>query len=106
MEKVNGKDAVTSLTLKNKKSGEISDFAVDGLFVFIGHKPNVALFGDALELDEKGYIQIDESMHTSIAGVYAAGEVADSRFRQVITSAGMGAAAAIEVTRFLESEEE
>jgi thioredoxin reductase (NADPH) len=106
VEKINGKDALTSLQLKNKKSGEVSDFPVDGLFVFIGHSPNTQLFKDALAMDEKGYLLSDEKMQTSIAGVFAAGEVTDSHFRQVVTSAGMGAAAAIEATRFLESEEE
>jgi len=106
VEKINGSDALTSLQLKNKKSGEVSDFPVDGLFVFIGHSPNTELFKDMLEMDEKGYLVSDEKMQTSITGVFAAGEATDSRFRQVITSAGMGAAAAIEATRLLESEEE
>ena len=106
VEKVNGTEALTSLQLKNKKSGEVSDFPVDGLFVFIGHNPNTQLFKGALAMDEKGYLLSDEKMQTSIAGVFAAGEATDSHFRQVITSAGMGAAAAIEATRFLESTEE
>ena len=106
VEKVNGTEALTSLQLKNKKSGEVSDFPVDGLFVFIGHNPNTQLFKGVLAMDEKGYLLSDEKMQTSIAGVFAAGEATDSHFRQVITSAGMGAAAAIEATRFLESTEE
>lgn len=103
VEKINGTEALTSLQLKNKKSGEVSDFPVDGLFVFIGHSPNTQLFKGALEMDEKGYLLSDEKMQTSVAGVFAAGEATDSHFRQVVTSAGMGAAAAIEATRFLES---
>ena len=106
VEKVNGTEALTSLQLKNKKSGEVSDFPVDGLFVFIGHNPNTQLFKGVLAMDEKGYLLSDEKMQTSITGVFAAGEATDSHFRQVITSAGMGAAAAIEATRFLESTEE
>lgn len=106
VEKINGTDALTSLQLKNKKTGEVSDFPVDGLFVFIGHSPNTQLFKNALAMDEKGYLISDDKMQTSIKGVFAAGEATDSRFRQVITSAGMGAAAAIEATRLLESEEE
>jgi thioredoxin reductase (NADPH) len=79
---------------------------VDGLFIFIGHSPNTALFKDALKMDGKGYIETDKLMQTSLAGVFAAGEVTDAVYRQVVTSAGMGAAAAIQATRFIESEEE
>ncbi len=105
VEAVQGEEAVKSLKIKNVKSGEFSQLDVDGLFVFIGHTPNTELFRGALDLDEKGYIRVNERMQTNIAGVYAAGEAADSHYRQVITSAGMGAAAAIEATHFLEVEE-
>jgi thioredoxin reductase (NADPH) len=105
VEEIKGKDAVTSLKLRNVKTGEYSELPVDGIFVFVGHSPNTALFQDSLALDERGYIRIDERMRTNIPGVFAAGEAADSHYRQVITSAGMGAAAAIEATRFLENEE-
>ncbi|NMC28560.1 MAG: thioredoxin-disulfide reductase [Pelolinea sp.] len=105
VEAIEGKDAVSGLELKNIKNGESNTLAVDGVFIFVGHSPNTDLFRGVLDLDEKGYIRIDERMRTNIAGVFAAGEVADSRYRQVVTSAGMGAAAAIEVTRFLESGE-
>jgi thioredoxin reductase (NADPH) len=104
VEKIEGKDAVTGLKLKNVKTSEASEFTVDGIFIFVGHSPNTELFRNSLELDEKSYIRIDERMQTNIPGVYAAGEAADSRYRQVVISAGMGAAAAIEATRFLESE--
>lgn len=106
VEKINGTDALTSLTLKNKKTGATSDFLADGLFVFIGHSPNTTLFNNAIKMDEKGYLETDKLMQTSVAGVFAAGEVTDSVYRQVVTSAGMGAAAAIQATRFIESEEE
>ncbi len=106
VEKINGMDALTSLTLKNKKTGATSDFLADGLFVFIGHSPNTTLFNNAIKMDEKGYLETDKLMQTSVAGVFAAGEVTDSVYRQVVTSAGMGAAAAIQATRFIESEEE
>lgn len=105
VEAIEGKDAVSGLELKNVKNGESSTLAVDGVFIFVGHSPNTDLFRGVLDLDEKGYIRIDERMRTNIAGVFAAGEIADSRYRQVVTSAGMGAAAAIEATRFLESGE-
>lgn len=106
VEEIQGEDAVTGLRLKNKKTGENNGLDVDGVFIFIGHKPNTGLFKDVLDHDEAGYLVIDDKMQTSKKGVFAAGEVADSRFRQVVTSAGMGAAAAIEVGRLLESEEE
>ena len=105
VDEIEGQDAVTALKLKNVKTGEFSQLEVDGIFIFVGHNPNTELFRDSLELDEKGYIRNDERMRTNIPGVYAAGEAADSHYRQVITSAGMGAAAAIEATRFLEAEE-
>ena len=105
VDEIEGQDAVTALKLKNVKTGEFSQLEVDGIFIFVGHNPNTELFRNSLELDEKGYIRNDERMRTNIPGVYAAGEAADSHYRQVITSAGMGAAAAIEATRFLEAEE-
>jgi thioredoxin reductase (NADPH) len=70
------------------------------VFIFIGHKPNTQMFEGQLEM-EKGYIKVDDHMNTSVPGVFASGEAADPHFRQVITSAGMGAAAAIEATYFL-----
>lgn len=101
---IQGVDAVKSLKLKDLKSSKEKDLAVEGVFVFIGHVPNTALFKGQLSLDELGYLVVNELMETNIPGVYAAGEVADRHFRQVVTSAGMGAAAAIQATRFLENE--
>lgn len=106
LEKINGNGQVTDVTLKNKKTGENSDFNTDGVFIFIGHIPNTQLFEGQLEMDDGGYLVANELMETSKPGVFAAGEVADSHFRQVITSAGMGAAAAIQATRYLETLEE
>lgn len=101
---VQGTEKVTSLKLKNTISGDESTLAVDGLFIFIGHTPNTQMFKDQLEMDELGYIQANHLMETNVPGVFVAGEVADSHFRQVITSAGMGASAAIQATHFLEKE--
>lgn len=101
---VQGTDKVTSLKLENTVTGEKSTLDADGLFIFIGHTPNTQMFKDQLEMDELGYIQANHFMETSIPGVFVAGEVADSHFRQVITSAGMGASAAIQATHFLEKE--
>ena len=98
-----GADKLTAVKLKNVQTGEEIVFPTDGLFIFVGHTPNTQMFTGQLEM-ENGYIKVDDRMHTSVPGVYAAGEAADSHFKQVITSAGMGAAAAIEATRFLEQE--
>ncbi len=100
-----GKEAVKVLKLKNVKTGEMSDFVTDGLFIFIGHKPNTSMFVGKLEMDAGGYIVTDKRMQTSVPGVYAAGEACDPIFRQVITSAGMGAAAAMQAAKFLEENE-
>lgn len=103
--RVNGSEKVNSLHIENVKTGEESDFPVDGVFIFIGHTPNTQLFQGQLEMDDKGYILPDLLMRTSVPGVFAAGEINDPNYRQVITSAGMGAAAAIQATRFLEEHE-
>ncbi len=99
-----GSDKVEAVRLKNIKTGEETIFETDGVFIFIGHTPNTGMFKGQLEMDSRGYLKIDEKMQTTKAGVFAAGEAADPHFRQVVTSAGMGAAAAIQATRFLEAE--
>uniref|UniRef100_A0A7C4PKM5 Thioredoxin reductase n=1 Tax=Anaerolinea thermolimosa TaxID=229919 RepID=A0A7C4PKM5_9CHLR len=100
-----GKDAVQAVRLKNLKSGEETLFPTDGVFIFIGHTPNTQIFQGQLEIDENGYIVVDKRMRTSVPGVFAAGEAADSLYRQVVTSAGMGAAAAMQAVKFLEEHE-
>jgi len=100
-----GDKAVTSVMTKNIKTGTDAEIPTDGVFIFIGHTPNTDILNGQIVLDQKGYVKIDELMRTNIEGIYAAGEVADPHYRQVITSAGMGAAAAIQVTRFLEEQE-
>jgi thioredoxin reductase (NADPH) len=100
-----GKDAVESVRLKNVKTGETSLFPTQGVFIFIGHKPNTEIFTGQLEMSPNGYIQTNALYETSIPGVFAAGEAADPNFRQVVTSAGMGAAAAMQAIKFLEREE-
>ncbi len=94
-----------SVRLANVKTGEESDLAADGIFIFIGHQPNTQLFAGQLEITPGSYIITDTNMQTNIPGVYAAGEAADPVYRQVITSAGMGAAAAIQVAKYLEKTE-
>ncbi len=99
---IQGEDVVRAVRLKDVRSGETSRLETSGVFIFIGHTPNTQLFEGQLEMDARGYLRRDEKMQTSIPGVYVAGEAADPVFRQVITSAGMGAAAAMQVTHFLE----
>lgn len=100
-----GKDKLEAIKLKNVKTLEETIFETDGLFIFIGHTPNTQMFQGQLEMSELGYIKINDRMETNIPGVFAAGEAADPHFRQVVTSAGMGAAAGIQATRFLEAME-
>jgi thioredoxin reductase (NADPH) len=99
-----GTDKMEAARLKNIQTGEENTLAADGIFIFVGHTPNTQLFEGQLKMDSHGYIETNMLMQTSVPGVFAAGEAADPHFRQVITSAGMGAAAAIQATRFLEAE--
>jgi len=92
---------VSSVTLEDLKTGESYDFPVDGVFVYVGHIPNSQIFHGKLEIDEAGYVVTDRRYHTSVPGVFAAGEIQDQVFRQVVTSAGQGAAAAMEAEKFL-----
>jgi thioredoxin reductase (NADPH) len=96
-----GTEKVTGLEIEDVISNEVKTLELDGVFVFIGHSPNTSLFVNQVKLDQKGFILIDDKMQTNIPGVYAAGEVADPHYRQVVTSAGMGATAAMEAIRFL-----
>ncbi len=104
--KILGDEAVTGLELKNVKTGETWVHQTDGVFIAIGHIPNSDLFQGQLDIDEQGYVITDKRLRTNIEGVWAAGEITDSIFRQAITSAGMGAGAAIEVERWLSEHED
>jgi thioredoxin reductase (NADPH) len=98
-----GTDKVEAVRLKNVQSGDETVFETDGVFIFIGHTPNTQIFKDQLEMDALGYLKANHLMETSVPGVFSAGEASDPHFRQVVTSAGMGAAAAIQATRYLEA---
>ena len=98
-----GTDKVEAVRLKDVVTGSVRDQKADGVFIFIGHHPNTQLFAEQLELDERGYLKTDVLMYTNIAGVFVAGEAGDPNYRQVVTSAGMGAAAAMQAIRFLEA---
>ncbi len=101
----NGRKSVVGVKVKNVKSGSVSTLRTDGFFVGIGHQPNTKIFEGQLDLDANGYIITKPGRtSTNIPGVFAAGDVADSVYRQAITAAGTGCMAAIELERYLEAQ--
>ena len=92
-------------TLIDTKTGEEEDISCDGAFIAIGHKPITAFLGGQVEMDQEGYILWKENSMTSVPGVFAGGDVVDTRYRQAITAAGMGCMAAIDAERWLEDNE-
>jgi thioredoxin reductase (NADPH) len=97
-----GHKKLTGLKLKNLKTGKVTEFACDGLFIAIGHEPTTSLFKGKLEMDPVGYlITKNRSTATNVPGVFAAGDVADPTYRQAVTAAGSGCQAAIDAERFL-----
>jgi thioredoxin reductase (NADPH) len=96
---------VTGVKLRDTKTGAITDLAVDGVFIAIGHKPNTEFLEGQLETDPKGYVIVAPgSQQTSVEGVFAAGDVHDSVYRQAVTAAGTGCMAAIDCERWLEAQ--
>lgn len=102
IKEIKGEDKVTSVLVENVKTRERTEVPTDGVFVFIGHAPNNEIYKGQLDVDERGYIKVDRNMQTSVEGVFACGEAADGVYKQVVTSAGMGATAAIAASRYLE----
>jgi thioredoxin reductase (NADPH) len=108
VEEVNdvSKKEVTSLKLKNSKTGKVWDFPTSAMFLGIGHIPNAKIFEGQLDADKDGYLQTHNQVFTRVHGVYACGDVQDRRYRQAITAAGSGCMAALEVEKFLEEHPE
>jgi thioredoxin reductase (NADPH) len=96
-----GQDTVAAVRTKNVKTGEEATLAVEGMFIYVGTIPNTKLFEGQLEFDERGYIATDRRMHTSVPGVFAAGDVQERALRQVATAVGSGAVAAMEAEKFI-----
>ncbi len=104
VEEIKGEGSVSSVVLKNTSDDSLTEFKTDGVFVAIGHDPNIKFLDGFVELDEKGYIKtgFTTATSTSVPGVFAAGDVADSIYRQAITASGSGCQAAIDAERWLD----
>jgi thioredoxin reductase (NADPH) len=100
---ITGSGTVQAVTLQDTVTGAQREANVDGLFIYIGHLPNTALYQGQLALDREGYLIVDPYLHTGVPGVFAAGEVHDQRFRQAIVSAGYGCMAALEAEKYISS---
>ena len=101
---LHGDQKLSGVTVRSTKTGETAELSVTGLFIAIGHDPRTELFQGQLELDENGYLRVDSpSTRTNIPGVFAAGDVVDHTYRQAITAAGTGCAAALDAERYLAS---
>ncbi len=105
LDEISGNGKVEKVSTRNVKSGEIEELDTDGVFIFIGHYPNSDLFKGQLDMDEAGYLITDGRKMTNVPGVFAAGEIQDPVFRQISTSVGQGAAAAMMAERWLEEQE-
>jgi thioredoxin reductase (NADPH) len=106
VDRVNGKDRLESLTLRDLKSNDSYDFPLGGLFVYIGNTPNTGMFKDCVTVDQNGYIEVDETMATDCPGVYVAGDVRKNPLKQVVTAAADGSIAALTADKYLDTLEE
>ena len=103
VEEVLGEQKVEAVRLRNLRTGEVTDYRTDGLFVAVGHTPNTEAFRGQVELDAKGYVRTSGHSQTSVPGVFVAGDVEDYRYRQAVTAAADGAKAAMDAEAYLES---
>ncbi len=104
---INGENSVQSVTLEDTVTGELRDLEVNGLFIAIGHDPRSELVKGQVDLDAEGYVVVDgRSQATNLRGVFACGDLVDHTYRQAITAAGSGCAAALDAERFLQSLED
>lgn len=102
VEEIKGNGMVEKIEVKNVKTNEISEVQMDGVFVYVGQKPNTEKFVGALEMDKQNYLITDEEMQTKIPGIFAAGDVRRKSLRQVVTAAGDGAIAGVNAIKFIE----
>lgn len=105
LSRVSGENSVASVAVKNVKTDEEMEVAVDGIFVFVGNLPNTELFDGMLDLDGSGYIITDDTLMASVPGVFAAGDVRKNNLKQVVWAAAEGALAAVSAEKFIESQE-
>jgi thioredoxin reductase (NADPH) len=103
VEEVLGEAKVTGVRIKNIQTGKISTLPIDGIFIAIGQKPKTDFLKGHLELDQKGYVILKGETQTSVPGVFAAGDVADPRYRQSVTAAGSGCKAALDAEEYLDN---
>ncbi|MFZ5354719.1 MAG: thioredoxin-disulfide reductase [Bacillota bacterium] len=102
VEEIYGDGIVEGVRLKNLKTGEVTDYRTDGVFVFVGYRPTAEFARGIVEMDDKGYIITDENMRTSVEGVFAAGDVRKKLLRQVVTATADGAIAATMAEKYIE----
>ncbi|MFN2136017.1 MAG: FAD-dependent oxidoreductase, partial [Candidatus Promineifilaceae bacterium] len=105
IDEIVGNGSVNGVKVQDVKTGEERLVKTDGVFIFIGHYPNSSFLAGQVAMDEHGYVITDELMRTNVPGVFAAGEIQDPIYRQVATSVGQGAAAAMQLERWLSSRE-
>ena len=101
LEEIKGNGVVQEVTVRNLKTGQTENWRTDGVFVFVGHFPNTDIFRGQLAMDSQNFLVTDKNMQTSVAGVFAAGEVQDPIYKQAVSSAGQGCQAAIAAERWL-----
>jgi thioredoxin reductase (NADPH) len=105
VDSIGGNGVVSHIETTNVKTGEQRRIETDGVFIYVGHYPNSKFLEGQLAMDEHGYVITDERMRTSVPGVFAAGEIQDSIYRQIATSVGQGTAAAMQCEKWLSERE-